>query len=63
MTGSRPTLGGRLAAAGWQPLTQPVGKLSMPEEGFEKSSVQLRFVHAGIRNPTRAGRSSASRRC
>jgi tight adherence protein C len=30
--------------------TQPIGKLSAPEEGFEKSSVRLRFVHAGIRN-------------
>jgi len=32
----------------------PFGKLSMPAEGFEKSSVKLRFVHAGIRNPTAA---------
>ena len=32
-------------------LTRPIGKLSMPEEGFEKSSLKLRFVHAGIRNP------------
>jgi tight adherence protein C len=28
-----------------------VGSLSAPEEGFEKSSVRLRFIHAGIRNP------------
>jgi len=26
----------------------------MPEEGFEKSSIRLRFVHAGIRNATAA---------
>jgi tight adherence protein C len=32
-------------------LTRPIGQLSMPEEGFEKSSLKLRFVHAGIRNP------------
>ena len=36
---------GRLAA-----LTLPVSKLSMPEEGFEKSNVRLRFLHAGIRS-------------
>jgi len=33
---------------------RPFGKLSMPAEGFEKSSVKLRFVHAGIRSPTAA---------
>ncbi|MBO9686278.1 type II secretion system F family protein [Roseateles chitosanitabidus] len=32
-------------------LTKPIGKLSMPEEGFEQSSLKLRFSHAGIRNP------------
>ena len=35
-------------------LTRPIGKLSMPEEGFEKSSIRLRFVHAGIRSPIAA---------
>ncbi|QPF73550.1 type II secretion system F family protein [Roseateles sp. DAIF2] len=35
-------------------LTRPIGKLSMPEEGFEKSSIRLRFVHAGIRSPLAA---------
>jgi tight adherence protein C len=35
-------------------VTRPVSKLSMPEEGFEKSSVKLRFVHAGIRGATAA---------
>ena len=33
-------------------LTRPISKFSMPEEGFEKSSVRLRFAHAGIRNAT-----------
>ena len=41
--------------AGWMKmiadLTRPISELSAPEEGFEKSSVKLRFVHAGIRNP------------
>jgi tight adherence protein C len=32
-------------------LTRPISELAAPEEGFEKSSVKLRFVHAGIRNP------------
>ena len=30
-------------------ITRPISKLSTPEEGFEKSSVKLRFLHAGIR--------------
>jgi tight adherence protein C len=33
-------------------LTRPISKLSAPEEGFEKSSVKLRFLHAGIRGNT-----------
>jgi tight adherence protein C len=33
-------------------LTRPVSQLSTPEEGFEASTVKLRFVHAGIRNPS-----------
>jgi tight adherence protein C len=33
-------------------LTRPISDLAAPEEGFEKSSVKLRFVHAGIRNPS-----------
>ena len=32
-------------------LTRPVSQLASPEEGFEQSSLKLRFVHAGIRNP------------
>ena len=40
---------------GWvATATRPVSKLSMPEEGFEKSNVRLRFVHAGLRNPNAA---------
>ena len=35
-------------------LTSPISGLSMPEEGFEKSSLKLRFAHAGIRNATAA---------
>lgn len=32
-------------------LTRPLGRLSMPEEGYEHSALKTRFVHAGIRNP------------
>ena len=32
--------------------TRPVSRLSMPGEGFEKSHIRLRFVNAGIRNPS-----------
>ena len=35
-------------------ITSPISKLSTPEEGFEKSSVKLRFLHAGIRGSTAA---------
>jgi len=42
--------------AGWlkfvADLTRPISDLAAPQEGFEKSSVKLRFVHAGIRNPS-----------
>lgn len=31
-------------------VTRPIGRLSAPEEGFEKSSLKLRFAHAGIRS-------------
>ena len=31
-------------------LTRPIGKLSTPQEGFEKSSLRLRFMHAGLRD-------------
>lgn len=33
-------------------LVQPISRLSAPEEGFEKSSIRMRFVHAGVRSPT-----------
>jgi tight adherence protein C len=33
-------------------ITRPISKLSMPEEGFEKSSIKLRFIHAGLRGKT-----------
>ena len=47
----RSPLNGRLL--GWvADLTRPISKLSMPEEGFEKSSIRLRFIHAGIRTST-----------
>jgi tight adherence protein C len=46
---------GKLRVLRWiANVTRPVSKLSMPEEGFEKSSVRLRFVHAGIRGTTAA---------
>lgn len=32
-------------------VAQPFGKLAAPDEGFEKSSVRLRFMHAGLRSP------------
>ena len=35
-------------------VTQSISKLSTPEEGFEKSSLKLRFAHAGIRDATAA---------
>lgn len=35
-------------------LTRPISKLSMPDEGFERSNIRLRFAHAGIRNPIAA---------
>lgn len=54
-----PELGPQSAAAGsvlrWVAnATRPISKFSMPEEGFEKSSIRLRFMHAGIRNATAA---------
>ena len=48
---NRPQAGDRLLA--WAAnFTKPISKLSMPEEGFEKSSLRLRFAHAGIRDAT-----------
>ena len=31
-------------------VTRQIGKLSTPQEGFEKSSLRLRFMHAGLRD-------------
>ena len=46
------------ATGGWLSqlarLLQPISRLSAPEEGFEKSSVRLRFLHAGVRSPAAA---------
>jgi tight adherence protein C len=39
----------RLAA-----VLRPIGRLSVPQEGFEKSSIRLRFLHAGVRSPVAA---------
>lgn len=48
VSGAQPEAGDRLLQ--WVAnVTEPIAKLSVPEEGFEKSSVKLRFVHAGIR--------------
>ena len=52
-----PEAGSQSAVAGralrWvAEATRPISKLSMPEEGFEKSSIRLRFMHAGIRSAT-----------
>ncbi|MEP6872769.1 MAG: type II secretion system F family protein [Burkholderiales bacterium] len=51
--GHQPPVKNRLLA--WvAEATRPISKLSMPEEGFEKSTIRLRFVHAGIRGATAA---------
>lgn len=46
----KPAAGGR-----WLKLvadaTAPMSRLAVPKEGFEKSSLRMRFMHAGIRNP------------
>lgn len=47
----RPAAGGRWLQ--WMAdATRPVAKLSTPDEGFENSSIRLRFMHAGIRSAT-----------
>lgn len=33
-------------------LLRPMSRLSAPEQGFEKSSIRMRFMHAGIRSPS-----------
>jgi tight adherence protein C len=45
----------QLESDGWiervAKLTQPLTKLSIPEEGWEKSTLRTRFMNAGWRNP------------
>ncbi len=45
----------QLESDGWiervAKLTQPLTKLSIPEEGWEKSALRTRFMNAGWRNP------------
>lgn len=47
-----------LEAGGWvekaAKVAQPFSKLSLPEEGWEKSSLRTRFMNAGWRNPAAA---------
>jgi len=33
-------------------LSRPLARLSLPEEGWEKSATRLRFMHAGLRHPS-----------
>jgi tight adherence protein C len=33
-------------------LTGPLAKLSLPEDGWEKSIIRTRFMHAGLRHPS-----------
>ncbi len=48
---ARPAVSGRFL--NWAArVTRPASRLSMPGEGFERSRIRLRFVHAGIRNPS-----------
>jgi tight adherence protein C len=48
---ARPPRGGERWLQWLGRAVRPIGKLSVPEEGFERSPVRLRFLHAGIRNP------------
>lgn len=45
----------QLESSGWvervAKVTQPLTKLSLPEEGWEKSALRTRFMNAGWRNP------------
>ena len=49
---------GALEAGGWveraAKVAQPFSRLSVPEEGWEKSSLRTRFMNAGWRNPAAA---------
>jgi tight adherence protein C len=48
----------KLEAGGWAErvakVAQPLTKLSVPEEGWEKSTLRTRFMNAGWRNPVAA---------
>lgn len=52
------TEAGALESGGWvervAKVAQPFSKLSLPEEGWEKSSLRTRFMNAGWRNPAAA---------
>ena len=58
LTGGTPTADTQGSSGGWLQhlarLLRPISRLSAPEEGFEKSSVRLRFLHAGVRSPAAA---------
>lgn len=49
---------GALETGGWvekaAKVAQPFSRLSLPEEGWEKSSLRTRFMNAGWRNPAAA---------
>jgi tight adherence protein C len=49
---------GALEAGGWveraAKVAQPFSRLSVPEDGWEKSSLRTRFMNAGWRNPAAA---------
>jgi tight adherence protein C len=50
--------GGQLETGGWvervAKVAQPFSRLSVPEEGWEKSALRTRFMNAGWRNPAAA---------
>jgi tight adherence protein C len=50
--------GGQLESGGWvervAKVAQPFSRLSVPEEGWEKSALRTRFMNAGWRNPAAA---------
>ncbi len=49
---------GKLESGGWveraAKVAQPFSRLSVPEEGWEKSTLRTRFMNAGWRNPAAA---------
>jgi tight adherence protein C len=56
-----------LEAGGWieraAKVAQPFSKLSVPEEGWEKSGLRTRFMNAGWRNPAAATLYFAAKSC